>query len=98
MSDDVWSREVWADGKERVVRRCVHRQAEPVVLSNGEHVACICIKCWDQLPDTYIAGQRAKAEREAYCTHEDTMDFTQFGQIPGSQIQCVRCGAMLDPA
>jgi hypothetical protein len=76
---------------DRVTRSCVHRQAEPVTLSSGEQVACICIKCWEQLPATYIAGQRERAEREAYCRHENDIDITMFGQV-GQTFTCADCG------
>ena len=48
---------------------CRHVQAEPVVLSTGETVACVCIWCFEPLPADYIARQAALCEREAYCAH-----------------------------
>lgn len=48
---------------------CRHQQAEPVVLSTGELVACVCIWCWEQLPPGYIAGQIELCLKQAYCPH-----------------------------
>jgi hypothetical protein len=74
---------------------CLHRQAEPVILSTDEHVACVCITCYRQLPPTWILDQRARAEHEAYCKHDQTVDVTPFGKVPGSEVTCLGCGAWL---
>ena len=71
---------------------CVHRQAEPVTLTSGEQVACICIECFQQLPADYITGQMLRAELEAYCAHFETIEFTKFGDSCRSY-QCLHCGA-----
>jgi hypothetical protein len=49
---------------------CPHQRAEPVILCTGEQVACICTRCYRQLPETWILDQRARTEREAYCQHD----------------------------
>lgn len=38
---------------------CPHRQSEPVTLSTGELVACICVKCYRQLPADWITSEQA---------------------------------------
>jgi hypothetical protein len=73
---------------------CAHQQAEPVVLSSGETVACVCITCFSTLSADYIAGQRERAESIANCSHEDLIDITQFGKVPGSDLVCAGCGSM----
>lgn len=77
---------------DRYVSRCVHLQAEPVALSTGEQVACICIGCHQQLPAGYIEDQATKAHREAYCTHEDSLEVTRFGS-PDRTYACGDCGS-----
>lgn len=76
------------------VSGCAHQQAEPVILSTGELVACVCINCYAQLPDTYIVTQRTRAEREAHCQHADLVEMTKLGQAERSYL-CVECGAYL---
>lgn len=73
------------------LRRCRHPQAEPVILSTGELVACVCIGCYHQLPADYIGGQVEQAQREAYCTHDDEVDITGFGQVEHTHT-CTGCG------
>lgn len=51
------------------LKRCRHPQAEPVILTTGELVACVCIGCYQPLPADYIESQAEQAQREAYCTH-----------------------------
>lgn len=70
---------------------CRHRQSEPVILSTGEQVACICISCFASLPAGWIEGQRVRAYREAHCEHE-WIDVSTFGQLPGSHRICGLCG------
>lgn len=72
--------------------RCPHQQAEPVTLTTGEQVACICIACLDQLEPYWIDRQRLTAEREAYCTHEDMVEITGFGKAYGEHI-CTGCSS-----
>lgn len=75
----------------RVVRRCRHQQAEPVVLCTGEMVACICTRCFEQLPAGYIDTQREWAEIAAYCDHDDEIDVQAFAD-PHPVFMCLRCG------
>lgn len=60
---------------------CTHDQAEPVVLSTGEVVACVCVACIEALPADWIANQYRRAEREAWCTHENWVADIRFGQV-----------------
>ena len=73
---------------------CAHQQAEPVVLSSGETVACVCIACIQPLAADWITNQRMTAERVARCKHDDLIDITGFGKLPGSDRICAECGAM----
>lgn len=75
----------------RDLQRCRHPQAEPVILSTGEQVASVCIGCYHQLPAEYIHGQAEKAHREAYCTHDNEVDITGFGQVEATTT-CIKCG------
>lgn len=70
---------------------CWHRQAEPVTLSTGEVVACICIECYQQLSLGYIEDQRKRAEIAANCDHDDWVDITGFGDQYRRYI-CLYCG------
>lgn len=45
--------------------RCRHPQAEPVILTTGELVACVCIGCYQPLPAGYIEDQAKQAHLEA---------------------------------
>lgn len=74
-------------------KACRHPQAEPVILSTGELVACVCITCLERLVAHYIRVQYRDAEREAYCTHDHELDITGFGQAELTLI-CSRCGHM----
>lgn len=66
------------------LKRCRHPQAEPVILTTGELVACVCIGCYHQLPADYIAFQ---------CDHSETMAYADFDRVPaGSRFRCVECG------
>jgi hypothetical protein len=93
------ARSVVLEAGERVIPyrqhqpRCSHQQAEPVVLSTGETVACVCISCIEPLAANWIANQRSTAERVAYCRHEDLVDITGFGKVETDYI-CAGCGAM----
>lgn len=77
---------------DETVRPCAHRQAEPVVLSTGEAVACVCTTCLAPLSATWIDDQRRRAEITAYCAHEDLVDITGFGKVE-REIICATCGA-----
>ena len=77
-----------------VATRCAHRQAEPVTLSTGETVACVCIECFDSLPPNRILDQRDRAEVEAFCEHDDTVELTMFGSAK-REFNCIACGAWL---
>jgi len=70
---------------------CAHSQAEPVVLSTGETVASVCVGCLAGLATDYIDRQRGRAEREAFCTHDDLIEMTSLGELPWSI--CTQCGA-----
>lgn len=54
------SAQAYADGVQQAetfaqeLKRCRHPQVEPVTLSTGELVACVCIDCYEQLPADYI--------------------------------------------
>lgn len=72
---------------------CSHRQAEPVVLSTGELVACVCIACLAALSADWIDNQRERAVRIAYCDHGDQIEITQFGQAV-RQYLCNGCGEL----
>jgi len=73
-----------------------HRQAAYVALfPTGEIVACICLKCHDQLPANFIAHQREDAMREAYCQHADTLDLESLAGYPHVERLCVGCGVVL---
>jgi hypothetical protein len=74
-------------------QRCPHRQAEPVILSTGEQVACVCIACFAPLAAGWIIDQRSTAERVARCAHDDLIDISAFGEYPGSHQICAGCGA-----
>lgn len=74
--------------------RCAHRQAEPVVLSTGEIVACVCIECLDPLSAGYVEDQRERAEQAAFCRHDETVELTMFGSAKRS-FMCVDCGSWL---
>ena len=69
---------------------CAHRQAEPVVLTTGEHVACVCVECYFPLPEVWIKRQREQAEREAYCEHEDEISLRALGDRYDT-LMCSRC-------
>ena len=75
------------------LRRCQHPQAEPVILSTGELVACVCIGCYQPLPADYIGQQVEQAQRKAFCTHAETMEIVDFGRAPAdSRYSCAECG------
>lgn len=78
----------WVSGMDR----CRHRQAEPVVV-DGVAVACVCIECTEPLRADYIDSQRERAERTARCDHDDLIDISSFGELPGSHTTCAACGA-----
>lgn len=65
------------------LQRCRHPQAEPVILSTGELVACVCIGCYQQLSASYIKDQADDAHRLAYCSHRGS----RF-----SRSTCSECG------
>lgn len=70
---------------------CPHAQAEPVVLSTDETVACVCIACLDSLPANWIGQQRDRAEREAHCDHDQTWDDRRLGSRTARR-HCNGCG------
>lgn len=70
---------------------CRHPQAEPVILTTGELVACVCIGCYQQLAAEYIERQAEQAQREAYCTHEHELSLRSWGQ-PSDSLICSYCG------
>jgi hypothetical protein len=74
------------------LRRCRHPQAEPVVLTTGELVACVCIGCYQQLPADYIERQATEAHVEAYCLHKDSVEVTRFGSRDRTYA-CRDCGS-----
>lgn len=76
----------------RVLSGCQHQQAEPVILSTEETVACVCIACLAPLPADWIDNQRDAAEREARCTHADTWVDRRLGSRTVWH-QCNGCGA-----
>lgn len=73
-------------------QRCQHPQAEPVVLSTGEQVACVCIGCYEQLPADHIKRQAEAAHREAHCDHTGAIEVTAFGKADRHFI-CNECGS-----
>jgi hypothetical protein len=77
----------------RELNRCRHPQAEPVVLTTGELVACVCIGCYQPLPAEYIEDQSTEAQREAYCRHVYEHDITGFDAVEHTMI-CSHCGRM----
>jgi hypothetical protein len=70
---------------------CPHSQAEPVILSTGETVACVCIACWDPLPAAWVRDQMELAHRVAYCRHENEVTLCSLGD-PVDTLLCVGCG------
>lgn len=74
--------------------RCRHPQAEPVILTTGELVACVCIGCYQQLPADYIGWQRDRSYVEAYCTHDDKVEVTAFGKAD-REYNCTACGSWI---
>lgn len=75
---------------------CAHRQAEPVILSTGEVVACVCVACYAQLPARYIRDQYDKALLYAYCKHKDRVDLAELGKEPVNWDQiCQGCGQIM---
>lgn len=87
-------RSVLLEPGEDIVRpHCAHQQAEPVVLSTGETVACVCITCLAPLTATWIDNQRHRAEITAHCAHDNLIDITAFGQVETDHL-CNGCGAM----
>lgn len=77
----------------RLLPRCAHQQAEPVVLSTGETVACVCIACLGSLSANWVDDQRHRAEIAAHCAHDNLIDITAFGQVETDHL-CNGCGAM----
>lgn len=73
---------------------CWHPQAEPVVLADGETVACVCITCFAPLPAGYIDDQRRFAEVKARCTHEWTIELAELGKLKSDHM-CTECGEIL---
>lgn len=73
-----------------VLSGCAHQQAEPVILSTDETVACVCIACLAPLSADWITNQRDKAEREAHCDHEREYEDRRLGYLP--RLQCFGCG------
>ena len=81
-------------GEEIVKPRCTHQQAEPVVLSTGETVACVCIICLSALSADWVTNQRRRAEQTAHCAHDDLIELGMFGQHPADADRiCRDCGA-----
>lgn len=76
--------------------RCPHRQAEPVVLTTGETVACLCVVCLEALPADYVDRQRDTAHAIAVCLHEDTAEITTWGSPAYGYEICTACG-VTDP-
>lgn len=70
---------------------CPHQQAEPVKLSSGELVACICISCFEQLPMAFIQRQKTDAMREAFCKHETRVELVELGSLD-VEAMCIGCG------
>jgi hypothetical protein len=81
----------YADALFAGLMRCRHPQAEPVILSTGELVACVCIGCYQQLPAEYIDWQRDRSNLEAYCPHRDKVEVTGFNKADREFI-CRACG------
>jgi hypothetical protein len=74
-------------------RPCVHQQAEPVILTTGERVACVCISCYAQLDRSYIEWQRKHAEIVAHCKHASQVDLAELGKPPSQWDRiCTECG------
>lgn len=71
---------------------CMHQQAEPVILSTGRTVACVCIACLTPLASNWIQQQRDRAEREARCDHDQTWDDRRLGSAKTWR-GCNGCGA-----
>lgn len=92
MSAAVLMGEAYMTGLRAGLAGCTHRQAEPVILSTGEVVACVCIDCFGSLPADRIDDQHERAEREAFCEHPDTVELTTFGSAKRSYT-CIDCGA-----
>lgn len=79
---------------ERLVKSpCRHQQAEPVILSTGETVACVCIACLGPLSADWIDKQRATAEARAFCAHDpaDQVEIVAFGDQL-IRVLCAECG------
>jgi hypothetical protein len=70
---------------------CWHEQAEQVVLSTGETVACVCTGCLEALPANYVARQYELAYRVAYCPHDDIVEAGSW-EDPGLVRICTSCG------
>lgn len=73
---------------------CQHRQADPVIISTGEVVACICTACLDPLPADWIAMQYERAHRAAFCEHE-WIDICTLSDV-GRRGACCLCGDRRD--
>lgn len=69
---------------------CPHLRAEPVILSTGEQVACVCASCLRQLPREWISNQRDRAHREAFCKHEEWLEMPELGRL-AVDAQCRAC-------
>lgn len=68
------------------LRRCQHPQAEPVIPTTGELVACVCIGCYEQLSADYIEQQAERAHLAAYCRHSGTRFVQSTCSECGSQV------------
>lgn len=63
------------------VMRCSHSGAVPVdSVVTGEVLAALCPACDAQLPAEFLA-----------CPHEDAIEITELGEVPGRSI-CNGCG------
>lgn len=71
---------------------CAHNQAEPVILSTGELVACVCISCLRALPFDWITNQVSRGHREAFCAHQEWIEMPMFGRVE-VDATCRDCGA-----
>lgn len=84
------------------MNECLHRQAEPVELTTGEIVACVCIECLQPLPADHIARQIRDAWDEARrerlrktCPHTESVEIITFGMAEAEHM-CLWCGTIME--
>ncbi|MEV7805015.1 hypothetical protein AB0O28_18900 [Microbispora sp. NPDC088329] len=61
---------------------CDHSAAVPVEsIVTGEVLAALCPACDTQLPAEFLG-----------CPHENTIEITSLGEVPGTRHVCIDCG------